>query len=633
MLARPDSRALWLIPGAAALVLCACALQALSYPLSWAALVCAWVACFTLPVGLPSLRPSRPILIAALIVLPLWWFADSDSPHQWDAVQTAIRADLFWQTGTLERASLFYPVISPFVVLFRHTTVPSHLLVMMLGVGTIAAATILTSRLAGKTWAFRVAIIAPLLPPIFLLYRWVMLDTLLVMLWMLTLLAVVAWGRCLTPARIAIIILLVVLTVTAKEMGVLIVFPVLGALIAFARRRQLPLRLAVAGFLVVTATVISVIILQRYAHLKGITNYFQDIVYSDQGLTFLPALKGKAPEALRFYLISIIRMNLSFWVQAGFMIPLTFALFRPARPTSARLLLISGGAVQLAWLLVSRPDRWGDIFTYPVFDGSMTSRSFLVIILYLLAVFSHWVGGDLKLAINRKTLVLLLAILPGAALLHCFVKAYNDGETLHVWVAWHYLVVLLASAIPLAALGLRRISRMEMPHALRLFLLFVASVTIMNALLHGFGMALNFRILNMARLDAYQWMESQPERVVYTHWPFISADDKTDDFDNGPLAWQSDGWKVSGLYQFDSESVTPSEDSLFLYGTYRGYGLPTKRFPRLADPAYIGRVDRWRPGLLNFRMENESIEAIVVRRFPSEHFLQEKATSVVPSSH
>lgn len=619
-----DSRAVWLLPAAAAVLLFAVALQSISYPLSWAGLVCAWIACFTLPLGLPALRCSRTILIAGFLVLVPWWFSDFNSPQQWDAVQTAIRADLFWQTGSLERASIFYPLISPFVVLFRHTTVPSHLFVMVLGVAMIAAATLLTARVAGRLWAFRVALVTPILAPIFLLYRWVMLDTLLVALWMATLLAIVVWGRRLTPPRVVVIVLLTILTVAAKEMGVLIIFPVLGSLIIFARRRQMPMRLIIAVILIIVAAAISALILHRYAQLKGISSYFGDLVYSDKGLTFIPALKGKMPEPLRYYMKIIIQMNLAFWIQAGFLIPLTFAIFRPTRRNGARLLLISGGLVQLAWFVISRPDLWGDIFTYPVFDGTMAGRSFLVIVFYFLAVLSHWAGGEIKLAINRKALVLLLAIVPGAALLHCFVKAYDDGEMLHIWVAWHYLVVLLASGIPLAALGVRRITRMRLSRPLSFFLLFVAAVTIMNALVHAFGMALNFRILNMARVDAYQWMQQQPERVVYTHWPFISADDNTDEFDNGPLAWRSDGWKVSGLYQFQDGSPTPSEPSLFLYGTYRGYGLPMQRISHLADPVHVVRVRRWRPGLLNFRMEPETLDAMVVRRFPGEYFKRGK---------
>ncbi|MEO8377402.1 MAG: hypothetical protein ABI579_07000, partial [Candidatus Sumerlaeota bacterium] len=65
---------------------------------------------------------------------------------------------------------------------------------------------------------------------------------------------------------------------------------------------------------------------------------------------------------------------------------------------------------------------------------------------------------------------------------------------------------------------------------------------------------------------------------------------------------------------------------------YRSYGLPMMRFPRLADPVYIGKVNRWRPGLLNFTMEPETIDAIVVRRFPGEYFQRGKVHSEAAGS-
>lgn len=611
--------ALCLAPVVVAIWLAAAALQNTSYTLSWAALIACWVACVVGYRALGEIRWSRRAAIAGALVLAPLWFADFNSPHQWDAVQTAIRAEIYWETGRMERFSLFYPILAPFVALAPGSSIPSHLLVMVLGVGTIFAVALLSASLAGRTGALRMGLLVPLLPPVFLLYRWVMLDTLLVLLWMLTLLASIRWARELTPARLAAIVVLTLLTAAAKEMGVLIVFPVLTALVVLGPRRQLTLRLGVAVAVLLVAAFISIGILKRYAELKNISNYFQELVYSDRGLTFLIGQKGKMPEPLRHYLKVIIRQHLAFWMQTGLIVPITFALIRVIRARAAVMLLTIGAVAQLIWMIFTcRPDRWPDIYTYPLFDGTLPSRLLAPLAVYVAATIYFLSRGDIRLRVTPKVLVLLAAILPGYLLLHCFVKAHPDVDYIHIWVAWHYLVVLFVSALPLAAAGFRAIGRIAMPGPLRQVLLFVAMLTIMNGLLHGVGMALAFRTLNESRLEAYERMKTQPVRVVYTHWPFSGADAGTSAHNNGPLAWHSDGWKVSELYQFGDRDKVPTEESLFLYATDRGYGLPMGRMPRMADPIDIIRASRWRLGLFNFTMERDEIDAAVVRRFPGE---------------
>lgn len=617
IVSRESKALLCLLPAAAAILLATVSLQWMSHGASRLSILLSWVACIAAIAGVGALAFSwRNAALAAIVLLPLW-FADFNSPHQWDAVQTVVRSEVFWETGRMERFSILYPVLAPIIRIAPASSVPAHLFVMLAGLVTVLAVAAIASVFAGRNWAFRVALFIPLFPPLFLLYRWVLLDTLLVMLWSLTLLATLRWSRRLTPARAAAILLLTMATAASKEMGMLVVLPVLTGIVALAPGRVRARRLVIALVIFLVAGIVGAFVIQRYAALKNIQSYFQELVYTDRGLTFLPGQAGSLPESLAYYVKIIARQHLFFWAQTGLIVPIVFALFRPRRFRGFHFVLAVGVAAQVAWMvLYCRPDRWTDIYTYPLFDGTLPGKAIYPFLVFLALVLYHWARGNVTLRINGKTAVLLMAMLPLYVLLHLFVKAHRD-ETgfLHVWVAWHYPIVLTVAALPLAARGLRQLARMEYPRPMRHALVAIAFLVVLNGLQHGVGMALNFRQINMARLEAYNWMLTQPERVVYTHWPFANADDDLDEYDNGPLAWRSDGWRVSGLYQFADRSRRPAGSALFLQGVYRSYGLPEAEINGMSRQVHIVRIMQWRPGILDPNPEQHEVAVVVVRRY------------------
>ncbi len=607
---------------------CAVALQAGSYPASVVALALAWTGCWLALPALGRIGWNRETLGWAVVVIGPLWFAGFDSPFHWDAVYSAVRAQLFWDTGYLERFSIFYVALSPFVSWFPATSIPAHLFVMTLGIATLAGVGLLSARLAGRDWGTRIALIAAVLPPFYVLYRWVYLDTFLAALWTWTLVAALAWSRRLTARRAVVLFLLVILTSLAKETGALILIPVASALWFLApadtRKRRLPLLLAIIALGLLAAA----LVLLRYAALRGIDSYFSGFRDSHQGVTFLP-FNNELPQPWTSYISYIGRQNALIWVQAGLVVPIIFAVVRPRVAWAGILLTGLGAAAQLLWIFTSRPHTWAH--NHVVYTPARHPHEFLLFKLFFVVLILLWIARKIRIRVSRTMWVLTLAIAPGLLALVCFVKTNPDSTGIvHVWVDWRYHVVLLIAGLALAARGLRNAAKWPLPSAIRLFAKVVILLFILGSTLHSVDAALRFRRVDLARAEAYRWMQQHPERIVYTHWPFLYLPErmpeswKTDSRngaanperpyvpDVGPLAWRSGGWDTRYIWWLPQNEEKFPEDALFLWDVYRDYSLPLEFLKRIVPQTQLFNVSEWRLGLLSFRMIPQTAPAIVV---------------------
>jgi len=588
-----------LAPVGLALLASAWAIQFQSYNASILLVSLALLACFVSPIGLIQVRFTRIGLFLAIWFLVPFWFAGFDTPPNWDAVQTVIRAHVFWDKGEMERFSLFYIVLSPFVGPFR-SSIPVNLFTLFCGV--VAGLSVAWGSLAlgGKDNAFRIGILFFLLAPYFILYRFVMLDAWLVMLWALTLSAALHWSGKPTVPRLLTISLLTLLCALSKESGALIVIPVALSLVLLAPRRERKKRLLVGGGLMAAAVVIGLLVIVRYARVKNIDSYFaREPIQSHQGLTFLPAMKNLQHSWIGYEKI-LIRHHLFFWAQTGLIVPIVFAFFRSKNPLAMRISLVAGAAAQLYWMLSCRPDRWKNVYTYPYFDGNLPGKYLLGFFLFVGIVLLFWISGNFRFQTSRRAWISLVAILVPTIALHLFVKVYEDEKGyVHIWQAWPYLPGAAIGGMMLAAAGLRRLSRTALPRWLKMGLLAVVMITVMNSLVQGVGMGIFFRNHAMARLKAYEFLQTQPRRTVYTHWPFSFLGTPYANVDAGSMAWGSDGWSVRSLQDLCEPSYIPETGSLIVWDDFHSYGLSLERINDISREWKSLPVPNWRLSLFH----------------------------------
>ncbi|GAB4311697.1 MAG: hypothetical protein Kow0059_01900 [Candidatus Sumerlaeia bacterium] len=611
-----------LLPAATAsggALLCAVAVQALSPAAMRWAIGAAWLAvaaAVVCPEGLSAIgRRFTPtaILTAALGAL---WLAGFDSPFHWDAVQTVIRARHFWETGEMERFSLLFPVLAPVAAAFPSSTAAPHVFMMACGVGALAAVGTMARRLAGRAWGLRAVLLGAAFAPLWFLYRFVMLEGFLVFLWTLALLASLAWSRRLSLDRAGWLTSLVLLTAAAKETGALVVIPVLTALVILAPRGRRRRRLTAALIPAVGAALISAGAAWRFAKLRGIENYFSGVITTDRGLTFLP-FNAHLPRPWIDVVFGVAFQQLFFWAQTGLIVPVTLAFVRPRSARASQMLVISGMAVQAFWTFLTPHHKWADVHTFPLFGFNSPGLAAGGLLFYLIMVFGLVARGDVRVRFDRRAVVLLAGVLPLSAALLVFAKtAPAGGGGLHVWLQWHYLMPAVAGAFVLGVMGLRRAERFSLSPWTRRAALGVLVLATANGLIGTAGIVGRFRAEDCARAEAYVWMLAQPERIVYTHWPFAYLGTGLDFRDNGPLAWERDGWKVRSMYELADLNVRPENGSLLLYDVARSYAIPRRRVEILGGAAHAVEIEVWRPSLLAPAFPVKRERAVLVRRYP-----------------
>ncbi|MBN1868474.1 glycosyltransferase family 39 protein [Candidatus Sumerlaeota bacterium] len=300
-----------------------------------APLAVAWAACLFGFRAWAAIGRGRAIAIGAALCLIPYWFAGFDSPYRWDAVQTAIRARWFWETGRLERFSLFYVVLSPFVSIGPSSPVAAHLFAMTLGCLTLALLAGGGIGVAGPGWGLRTALLAAGVPGFFIVYRWVVPDVLLILLWTGALVAAVRWSPRLDLKSGTWLMLLCAATAASKETGGLVLFPVAASLLLLSAREKRFTATMFALGVVAVCLVVGAASLGRYARLQGIEDYTQGLIHSDRGLTFLMR-RGKLPDGLWVAIKPLLRHRLLFWATSGTVVPIAFVFFKPrTRPRRA----------------------------------------------------------------------------------------------------------------------------------------------------------------------------------------------------------------------------------------------------------------------------------------------------------
>lgn len=578
----------------------------------------AWLAIALGPLALPALGRNSRMTGAMLAALGVLWFAGFDSPFHWDAVQTVIRAEHFWHTREMERFSILFALLAPIVAIFPANAAAPHFFMMTCGLFALAAMAAMARRVAGQAWARRTFLLAMALPPIWLLYRYVMLEAFLVMMWSVTLLAAMAWSRQLTPWRAAGLAALVLLTAATKETGALIVVPVMTALVALApreaRRRRWIFALALGG----VAAVVGVIVAARFAQLRNIDSFFSGVIHTDRGLTFLPFNSHLKP-AWNDIMVGMAWQHVFYWAQSGLIVPALLAFVQPRRRHWGAWLIGLGAAAQVLCSIATPHDQqnWPDVHTFPLFSARMSAGAaglplmFAIFALFLVA------RGEARWRCDRRALVLAMSVLPFIAALMIFAKAApTGGGRFYVWLQWHYLSPAIVGALVLAVMGLRRAARWPMPPWLR-WAAGAAIVAVMaNGLIGTMGIAARWRGEDMARLDAYRAI-SAPDaplagadpKIVYTHWPFAYLGTGIGYHNNGPLAWERDGWTVLALSDVATTGAVPLDNSVMLYDVSRGYGIKTYVLRQLGG--HVSHVEReaWRPSLrdIGFPVERKNV--------------------------
>jgi len=610
----------WLVlaPLGLALLAAAWAIQFQSYDASILLVSLALLACFVSPIGLIQTAFSRTGLFLAVWFLVPFWFAGFDTPPNWDAVQTFIRAHVFWDKGELERFSLFYIVLSPFAGPFR-SSIPANLFTLFCGVVAGLSVAWGSLVLGGKDNAFRIGILFFLLAPYYILYRFVMLDAWLVTLWALTLSAALHWSGKPTLPRLLTISFLTLLCALSKESGALIVIPVALSLVLLGPRRERKKSLLVGGGLMAAAVVIGLLVIVRYAQIKNIDSYFaREPIQSHQGLTFLPAVKNLQHSWIGYEKI-LIRHHLFFWAQTGLIVPIVFAFFRSKDPLAMRISLVVGATAQLSWMLSCRPDQWKNVYTYPYFDGNLPGKYLLGFFLFIGIVLLFWIQGNFRFQTSRRAWVALVATLVPTFALHLFVKVYEDEKGyVHIWQAWPYLPGAALGGMMLAAAGLRRLGRTPLPQWLKMGLLAVVMITVMNSLVQGVGMGLFFRNNAMARLKAYEFLQTQPRKILYTHWPFSYVGTPYANIDAGSMAWGSDGWSVKPLQNLADESYIFETGSLIVWDDFHSYGIPLERVMQLGRELKTIPQKNWRLSLFPPRIRKDKSRAVYIREITNQ---------------
>jgi len=90
---------------------------------------------------------------------------------------------------------------------------------------------------------------------------------------------------------------------------------------------------------------------------------------------------------------------------------------------------------------------------------------------------------------------------------------------------------------------------------------------------HGASFAFLFPNAQLARLEAHQFLQTQPERTVYMHYSFMAADSALSQQDNGPVAWQRDGWTVA----YANQIPAPGVRGFVLLANHRHHGQPMEQ--------------------------------------------------------
>lgn len=589
------------------------ALQFQSYTASVALVHLCTIACLLIPFGLPVIDAKKPALIILALCGCAWWFAGLDTPPNWDGVQTSIRAEVFWNSGEFERFSLYYPILGVFTGPFV-STVPARLFNLICGAIAAAAIAWGSMALAGRRNGIRAGILFFFLPPFFILYRFIMLDTWLVMLWSLALACTLQWSRRLTWLRLSTIVLLTALSAASKEIGALIAVPVIIGLLALAPAKERKRRLIIVGILTALVIITGGTVLYRYAQVKGIDSFFGGgVIESGQGLTFLPFNENLEGSWTKFLKI-IHRQHWFFWAQTGLIVPMVFAFFRPRVTWAGCTSLALGSAAQLYWMLECRPHRWKDVYTYPLFDGNLPGKAVYPFFLFILVTVILCAFGKFRFELRRKHLIPLAMILVPTVALHLFVKVHHgEGDYLHVWQAWHYLPGIALGGLMLAAAGLRQLTRLSMPLWLQIPFLMVLVVTVLNGMLHSVGMSLHFRNHAMARLDAYEILKTRENRIVYTHWPFSYIGTEYSGTDVGPLAWETDGWNVQPIWDLANPSYRPQPGALVIWDDFHTYGFAIDKVEEQSRLRDAVTINNWRLALFHPGIERKDPRSVYIR--------------------
>ena len=482
---------------------------------------------------LPFHWPDFLALVIILLALA-WGITDI---FYWDGIQTAGRSYLFLlgRTEDLPRFSLTYVILAGAFQFLGNANWVGHLIILLWAIGLL----LLTSWIfRGRPYRLLAVAIVFFSPYVFVLSKWLYLDMPLMTGAFASILAH-EWAVR-RPSAGRFLVAMVVLTATCllKESGVIVVFPLL--VLPFLCPRNI--RLKVAAWTLINCA----IGLASFGFLAWLYRHHSHTEATDVGWLLLNRRYAAASKTILWFLWAIGKhlqaltsWSLLLFALAGLVIP---------RGRGGRRILAGLIAIQiLLMLFICTGFDIKKGFHYWPLDVHVPGKADVWLLGMALGCL---VGGFLfgKLGWRRPRRIEILCWLSVISTIFIFSamgKCYVAGKA-GPWITidWRYLGLAAPFLLVVAVKGASILLGRWHPGWFRALAAVALALSVQVMAMRAVTMAAYYSEKAHLYQSAFDTVVKQPQRTLFTHWPFCIG---LSSLDYGSLKWKSEGFDLRDI--------------------------------------------------------------------------------------
>jgi hypothetical protein len=520
----------------------------------------------------------RFLIYAFLVTLALGWFWGIRDPFYWDGIHIAGRSLLFihGRWDLLPRFSLNYVFLGATLRFMGNYNWTGHLYIMLCGGGILY----LLSR-TRRVPISRVLIVmmAFIAPHLFILNKWLYTDIPTIAVIVATVLSYDhAAGRP-SLKRFLLSFLLLVFASLMKEVGAVALIPALFLPFFMSPKMRLRSILLIILSVVVSLSVFMILFKYYRTHQRTINS---------SHLKWILLSKNAAPSRLItlhwFFWAVREHLRTAFWW--GFLLFAIMSLIRPGKSWGYLILFLTL-ICQIVLMVAARGfEDWGIWHSCPLSESRGNDLAHCMIALMMLLLVIGLATGQLRCRSPKRlewfSWIMVLAIVLIFSALGK-IQPMNKGQYHWIDLDWRYLANAIPFAILLAGRGAASLLSRKGPVWFRIMASLALALSFYVIMLRSAAVAVFYG--EKARLNGrfYETARKQPERTIFTHWPFVM--EAPIQYDYGSLRWESDRFDVKSLVQLNQlHSLPPAKQErlralvLQTEGFYPGFSS-WKRFP------------------------------------------------------
>ena len=484
-----------------------------------------------------SRRPPRFIVYAFLGTLAVGWFWGLTDTFYWDGVHIAGRSLLLMngEISQLPRFSLNYVFLGAILHYIGNANSLGHLYVMMSGAGLLYLLS-RTARYPGSR--FLVVMMAFISPHLFILNKWLYTDIPTMAAIFATILAYVWAERHPTIKRYALPLFLLIIASLLKEIGCVAVLPFLFIPLLVPKGQ----RLRSVVFSLISLAVALGIFIALYKYYRPERT---EAANEHVGWLLLNKDAGVHLWLTVHWFFWAVREHLKIAAWWGFFLFAFLRLFQPKK-SWGYIFLSLAIVCQIVLMVEARYFADWKMWQYcPLNESGGSDLAYTMMILFLILLLAGWAMGGLRCHRPKKIECAAWIMVIGIIFIFSASGKITPKETSgYSWIDidWRYLANAVPFMILLSAQGAAHLLTGKKPLWFRILAGTALALTFYVIILRSSALASYFG--EKARLNGrfYEIARKQPERVIFTHWPFVMVSPKQ--YDYGTLRWKSDKFEI-----------------------------------------------------------------------------------------